>query len=282
MNKFKTFVELIKFEHTIFALPFAYIGMIASAKGWPGFTVFFWITLAMVTARTAGMTLNRIIDLNIDRRNPRTNKRALVTGEFKVLWAWGVVGVSLIFFFLSAARLNPLCLALSPVALVFLTGYHYVKRFSWLCHFTLGFVLAIAPVGGWMAVTGAFDWRAIILAASVLAWVAGFDILYALQDVEFDREARLHSVPVKFGRQKALEISRYCHLATAVFLFLFGLACGFGWLYFIGAGLVAALLAFEHHMIREGDLSKIDLVFFTINGWIGILLLVFTFMETYR
>lgn len=281
-HKIQTFIELIKFEHTVFALPFAYIGMLAAARGWPGFGKFFWITLAMATARTAGMTLNRIVDAGIDSRNPRTSKRALVTGEFKFLWAWGVVGVSLIFFFLSAARLNPLCLALSPIALFFLIAYHYVKRFSWLCHFTLGLVLAIAPAGGWLAVTGAMDWRILLLSPAVLAWVAGFDILYALQDVDFDREAGLRSVPVRFGRHKALEISRACHAITAIFLLLFGAACGFGWIYFAGALLVAVLLAVEHHLIREGDLSRIDLIFFTINGWVGIMLLVFTFMETYR
>ena len=280
--KIKTFIELIKFEHTIFALPFAYIGMISAARGWSGWGIFFWVTLAMATARTAGMTLNRIIDVEIDRKNPRTARRALVTGDFKVLWAWGAVGVALILFFLSAARLNRLCLALSPIALFFLVFYHYVKRFSFLCHFTLGMVLAIAPAGGWLAVTGAFDWRLLVLAPAVLVWVAGFDILYALQDVEFDRENGLHSIPVQFGRQKALEIARFCHLATAVFLALFGLACGYGWIYFAGVAIAAGLLWMEHRLIREGDLSKIDLVFFTINGWVGVLLLVFTFMENYR
>lgn len=281
-SKLKTFFELIKFEHTIFALPFAYVGMISAGRGWPGFGVFFWTTLAMVTARTAGMTLNRIVDVEIDRKNPRTSRRSLVTGEFKKNWAWTAVGVSLVFFFLSAARLNSLCLALSPIALFFLVAYHYVKRFSFLCHFTLGFVLAIAPVGGWLAVTGVFDWRVLPLAAAVLAWVAGFDILYALQDVEFDREQGLHSIPVRFGRQKALEIARICHIVTGVFLTLFGVACVFGWIYFAGVAIAAGLLWFEHRMIREGDLSKIDLVFFTINGWIGVLLLVFTFMENFR
>ena len=281
-SKLKIFFELIKFEHTVFALPFAYTGMIAAARGWPEWGNFFWITLAMVTARTAGMTLNRLVDLEIDRKNPRTSKRALVTGDFKPIWAWGVVGVSLVFFFLSAARLNPLCLALSPAALFFLIVYHYVKRFSFFCHFTLGMVLAIAPVGGWLGVTGVFDVRILLLAAAVWSWVAGFDILYALQDVEFDRESGLHSIPVRFGRQKALEISRICHAATGVLLALFGWACGFGWIYFTGVAIAAALLWVEHRLIREGDLSKIDLVFFTINGWVGVLLLAFTWIENYR
>ncbi len=282
MQKIKAFIELIKFEHTIFALPFAYLGMLLATRTRPETAVFFWVTLAMVAARTAGMTLNRIVDLRIDEKNPRTKNRPLLTGAFSLKAAWIAVGAALIVFFLSALMLNPLCLKLSPVAFVALAGYHYVKRFHFSCHFALGLVLAIAPVGGWMAVTGQFSWVPVPLALAVLFWVAGFDIIYSLQDYDFDRAWGLHSVPVRFGQARALRISQICHIATVAFLTLFGAAAGLGILYWLGVVATAVLLKLEHTLISENDLSRIHAAFFTINGWIGILLLIFTFLETYR
>ncbi|MBI3316187.1 MAG: UbiA family prenyltransferase, partial [Candidatus Omnitrophica bacterium] len=269
-------------EHTVFALPFAYLGMILAGKAWPSWEVFFWVTLAMVAARTTGMTLNRLIDLRIDEKNPRTQNRPLLTGEFPLWGAWVSVAVSLVAFFLSAWMLNPLCFKLSWPAALLLSGYHFVKRFSFLCHFTLGAVLAAAPMGGWLAVTGSFSWIPVFLSAAVLFWVAGFDIIYSLQDVDFDRAYGLHSIPVRFGEPLALKISDSCHVATAFFLFLFGLFDGLGVVYWVGLAIVTGLLVFEHALVADGDRSKINAAFFTINGWVGILLLVFTFLEILR
>ena len=282
MNRIKTFFELIKFEHTLFALPFAYLGMFLAEKRLPGWGVFLGVTLAMVSARTTGMTLNRLVDKAIDAKNPRTRGRALVTGEFSAVTAWGVVAVSILVFFGSAASLNALCLKLSPVALFLLAAYHYVKRWSWLCHFTLGAVLGIAPIGGWLAVTGQFAWPPLLLALAVMGWVAGFDILYSLQDADFDRSIGLHSVPVRFGIRRALAISGWCHAATVIFLALFGFAASLGALYTAGVVVTAVLLKFEHHLVGDGDLSRIKTAFFTINGWVGILLFVFAVLDIYR
>jgi 4-hydroxybenzoate polyprenyltransferase len=236
----------------------------------------------MAAARTAGMTLNRLADRAIDAKNPRTKNRALVTGDFSVPAAWAAVAVSVPVFFVSSAMLNPLCLRLSPVALVLLSGYHYVKRFSWLCHFALGLVLGIAPVGGWLAVTGHFAWPPALLLLAVAGWVAGFDILYSLQDVDFDKSLGLHSVPAEFGVRRALQISGWCHVATIVFLAVFAFAASLGVLYAAGVVVTAVLLKIEHHLMAEGDLSKINTAFFTINGWVGILLFVFAALDIYR
>lgn len=282
LSKLKIFSELIKFEHTVFALPFAYIGMLVAFRAWPSSKVFFWTTVAMVGARTAGMTLNRIVDLQIDGRNPRTRLRPSVTGAFSIRHAWIAAAVSIVIFFFAAYSLNPLAFKLAPIALVLLCSYHYVKRFHWLSHYALGVVLGIAPMGGWIAATGQFSWTPVWLALAVCAWTAGFDILYSLQDVEFDRSYGLHSIPVAFGQRRALQISEYSHVATAVFLGIFGFAAGLGILYWTGLILVAGLLRLEHWIIGDGDLSRIDTAFFTINGWIGILLFIFCFLEVYR
>ncbi len=281
MGKIAKFFELVKFEHTMFALPFAYLGMMLAQRSWPGWGVFIWVTLAMVGARTAGMTLNRILDVKIDAQNPRTRNRALVTRELSLVSAWVLAALSLVVFFIAAYKLGPLCFKLSPIALLLLTGYHYVKRFSFLCHWTLGAVLAIAPLGGWIAVSGQMAWQPLFLSLAVLFWVAGFDILYGLQDTEFDRAHKLHSVPVRFGAAQALKISEYCHWATVFFLAVFGVVLGLGILYWTGVLIVAGLLQLEHRLIGDGDLSHINAAFFTINGWIGILLLAFTFLDLF-
>lgn len=281
-GKIKTFLELIKFEHTLFALPFAYLGMLLAEKRWPSWRVLIFVTLAMASARTAGMVLNRLADRAIDAKNPRTKNRALVTGEFSVTAAWAAVAVSIVIFFGSAAMLNPLCLKLSPIALFLLSAYHYVKRWSWLCHFALGGVLGIAPVGGWLAVTGHFSWLPLPLSLAVTGWVAGFDILYSLQDVGFDKSMGLHSVPAAFGVPRALAFSGWCHVATVAFLSLFAFAAGLGVLFAVGVAVTAVLLKLEHHLIGDGDLSRINTVFFTINGWVGILLFVFAALDIYK
>ena len=282
LGKIRIFFELIKFEHTVFALPFAYLGMLLAHGAWPRFGVFFWITVAMASARTAGMTLNLIIDLNIDRKNPRTENRPILTGKISLKAAWIATVISLVVFFISALLLNPLCFKLSFIVLFLLSSYHYVKRFSFLCHFSLGLVLAIAPMGGWIAVTGRFSWIPTLLAASVLFWVAGFDIIYSLQDAEFDKSHGLHSIPVKFGQASSLQLSAYCHVATALFLILFGVAGHLGIVYGAGVVICAVLLWVEHALLSNGDPAKINTAFFTINGWIGILLLIFTFLDIFR
>ncbi len=281
-KKTKVFFELIKFEHTVFALPFAYLGMLLASGGQLSVGIFVWVTAAMVSARTAGMTLNRIIDLRIDEKNPRTKTRSIVTGEFPLWAAWASTLAALGFFFLSAFMLNGLCFKLSVIAIILLTSYHYVKRFSFLCHFSLGLVLAIAPMGGWLAVTGLFSWVPVLLSLAVLFWVAGFDIIYSLQDLDFDRAYGLHSVPVRFGQTKALKISEACHWATILFLILFGIFAHLGVVYWVGVLITAILLKLEHALVSDGDLSRISTAFFSINGWVGILLLVFTFLETLK
>ncbi len=233
----------------------------------------------MVSARTAAMVLNRIIDLKIDAQNPRTKDRPSVTGQISAKVSWMVAGVSLAIFFLSAYFLNALCFKLSFVALVFLVGYHSVKRFSFLSHWVLGLVLAMAPMGGWIAVTGAFSWIPVPLAFAVLLWVAGFDIIYSLQDLDFDRANKLHSVPVRFGIGGALRIARICHIATVVLLGFFGVIAGLGWVYWAGVCVTAVLLKVEHNFVSEDDLSNINAAFFTVNGWVGVLLFVFTLLE---
>ena len=278
-SKILVFFELIKFEHTVFALPFAYMSMILARKAWPGWQIFFWVTLAMVSARTAGMTLNRLIDRGIDAKNPRTKNRSIVTGEFPVVWAWVIAAVSLAVFFLSAAMLNPLCLKLSPVAIFLLTIYHYAKRFSRGCHFLLGLALSAAPMGGWLAVTGRFSWMPVVLALAVLFWVAGFDIIYSLQDMEFDKAQGLHSIPAGHGTKKALQISMICHGAAVAFWALFGFLNHLGALYAIGWAFAGAFLFWEHHLVSEDDLSRLQTAFFTLNGWVGIFLLIFTFLD---
>ena len=282
MNKITSFFELIKFEHTLFALPFAYLGMVMAMKGWPGWRIFLLVTLAMAAARTAGMTLNRLIDMKIDAQNPRTKDRPLLTGQFKPLWAWFCVVASVALLLLAAAALNPLCLKLSPIALVLLTGYHYSKRFTHFCHWVLGAVLGIAPMGGWIAVRGTFDWPPVLLSLAVMFWVAGFDILYSLQDVDFDRSAGLHSIPVKYGITQSLRISAACHGATLFFLILFGIFGGLGAVYAAGIVITAVLLRIEHGLVSDGDLSRLNAAFFTINGWVGILIFVFTALDLYR
>lgn len=282
ISKIRTFAEAIKFEHTVFALPFAYLGMVMAEKRWPHWKIFLGVTLAMVAARTAAMLFNRIIDVKFDARNPRTSHRPTVTGALPLPMAWLGVVISTALFFISAWMLNPLCFKLSPIALILLTGYSYVKRFSFLSHYVLGLVLSIAPIGGWIAVTGEFSWIPVLLSLAVLFWVAGFDIIYSLQDVGFDKNNGLHSIPVSFGERRALQIAGIGHFLTILFLAGFGLSAELGWVYWTGVVFVAALLKFEHSLIADGDLDRIQTAFFTINGWVGILLFIFTFLEIFR
>ncbi|TMQ24387.1 MAG: 4-hydroxybenzoate octaprenyltransferase [Candidatus Rokuibacteriota bacterium] len=274
MSKAAHLVEAIKFEHTIFALPFAYIAMVLAADGWPGGWTALWVTLAMVGGRTCAMASNRVIDRWIDARNPRTAGRHLPTGRLGVweLRALAAAGAGLML--VAAAMLNTLCLALAPLALVFLVGYSYTKRFTWASHWILGFTDGIAAAGGWIAVRDRFDAPALVLWLAVTVWIAGFDLIYACQDVGVDRAQRLQSVPARFGIPLALTVAQVNHLLTAGALALLGAMMGLGALYWFGWLAVVALLVYEHSLVRPDDLSRLDVAFFNVNGYIAVIVLV--------
>ena len=264
---------MIKFEHTIFALPLAYVGAIMGARGWPSLHDALFILFAMIGARSAAMTFNRIADLRFDRLNPRTKDRELVAGKLTISFAIGFLLCSLALFFLSAWALNPLCLYLSPIALAIVLGYSYTKRFTWLCHIFLGLSLALAPVGGYVAVTANISLPAILFAVGVLFWVAGFDVIYACQDIQFDRKMELHSMPAHLGTRKALQLSSLFHFFCTLFFILAGWIAHMPWPYFAGIAVASILLVVEHRIVSGGRLEKIDLAFFTINSYVSVALL---------
>jgi 4-hydroxybenzoate polyprenyltransferase len=266
------FLEAIKFEHTVFALPFAYVAMVLAADGWPGWHVLVWVTLAMVGARTLAMSVNRLADRLIDAANPRTAGRHLPTGLLTPPQVTVAALLAAGLLLLSAWMLNPLCLALSPLAVLFLVGYSYTKRFTWLSHWILGFTDGIAAAGGWIAVRAAFDPPIYVLWFALTVWIAGFDLIYACQDVDFDRRHRLHSLPARFGISAALLTARVCHALTIAAFVLLGLQMGLGVLYWLGVLLVAGLLVYEHSLVSPGDLSRLDVAFFNVNGYIAVIL----------
>lgn len=279
--RLRTYLELVRFEHTLFALPFAYGGMLLAKPGWPGLQIFLWITVAMIGARTAAMALNRLIDWRIDARNPRTAQRHLPRGAVKPLEVITLSVVGILFLTLAAFNLNPLTAKLLPVAVFFLVGYSYTKRFTWLCHYWLGLTIGAASAGGWIAVTGSFEPATFALWAGVALWLAGFDILYATQDFQFDRENRIYSIPAKFGIAQALKIARFTHLGTWLFFVLTGILTGAGWVYFLGMLFVGAVLWYEHHLVQPHDLSKVDQAFFQANVVVSIGMLVIIALETW-
>jgi 4-hydroxybenzoate polyprenyltransferase len=266
------FLDAIKFEHTVFALPFAYMAMVLAADGWPGWHTVVWVTLAMAGARTLAMAVNRLADRFIDAANPRTARRHLPAGLLtpaQVAVAAAAAGALLL---LSAYMLNPLCLALAPLAVLFLVGYSYTKRFTWLSHWILGFTDGIAAAGGWVAVRAAFAPPVYVLWFALTVWIAGFDLIYACQDVEFDRQNRLHSVPARFGIPAALAAARACHVLTIAAFALLGGMMGLGLLYWLGVAVVAGLLVYEHSLVSPDDLSRLDVAFFNVNGYIAVIL----------
>jgi 4-hydroxybenzoate polyprenyltransferase len=266
------FLDAIKFEHTVFALPFAYVAMVLAADGWPGWRVVLWVTLAMAGARTLAMSVNRLADRFIDAANPRTAKRHLPAGLLTPAQVTAAAVFSAALLLLSAFMLNPLCLMLSPLAVLFLVGYSYTKRFTWLTHWILGFTDGIAAAGGWIAVRAAFDPPVYVLWLALTVWIAGFDLIYACQDVEFDRQNGLHSVPARFGIAAALTTARVCHVLTIAAFALLGWMMGLGLLYWLGVLVVAGLLVYEHSLISPRDLSKLDVAFFNVNGYISVIL----------
>lgn len=272
--------SLVKFEHTVFALPFAFMGAVVAAGGLPSARVTLLILLAMVGARTAAMTFNRITDVEIDRRNPRTRGRELVTGAVSTAQAWALLAVSIAVFLFAAWRLNPLALRLSPVALAVVLGYSFTKRFTSFSHLVLGLGLSIAPVGAWIAVRASLQAPAVILALAVMAWTAGFDIIYSMQDTEFDRSERLFSLPSRLGEAQALWVARLLHGLMVAFLAWFGALAGLGAVYAVAVLLVAVFLVYEHALVSPEDKSRINVAFFTLNGVVSITLFVLTLIDT--
>jgi len=280
-QKLKVILEMIKFPHTVFALPFAFTAAVLAANGLPAWDKILWITLAMVGARSGAMGMNRLLDADIDAKNPRTKTRAIPAG----LLTKAQVGLfSLLSFALlvySAYRLNPLCYELSPIAIAVVTFYSLTKRFTWACHIFLGLALAFAPVGAWIAIRGSIDMPVIILAVAVLTWVAGFDIFYALQDIEFDTQAGLHSIPRHLGVNGSLWAARLLHIVTIAGLLYIYYPLGLHFIYLIGIGVVAAMLVYEHLLLRNGDLGKLDAAFFNMNGYISVTVFAFSAVAVY-
>ena len=277
LRKIRDFLELIKFEHTIFALPFAYVGMLLAADGWPAWRQFIWITVAMAAARTLAMGVNRIADRALDARNPRTANRPLVTRRIALSTAWAGTALAGLILSIAAWQLGPLPLTLLPGALLFLVGYAFAKRFTWLSHFILGFTDGLAPMGAWVAVRGSLltadDVPAWLLLGIVTLWIGGFDIIYACQDVEVDRAAGLHAIPARFGIPLALAVSSLCHVGTITLLVVLGQTLSLSWPYWLALAIIAGLLIYEHSLVRPNDLSHIDVAFFNINSTISVTLL---------
>lgn len=274
VHKIKLFLALIKFEHTIFALPFAYLGMVLAANGLPSFHQFFWVTVAMASARTLAFAINRLADRRFDATNPRTAKRPSVTGEISVPLMMTFALVSLMVLALAAALLTPLALILFPGALVFLIGYSYTKRFTKFCHWVLGFTDGLAALGGWIAVTGSIftmaDLPAWLLMLAVTFWIAGFDLIYACQDVEHDQREGLHSWPSRTSIASALTVAKVNHGLTVLAFAAVGLVYPLGWPYWIGVVIVAGLLWYENSLVKPDDLSKINVAFFNMNSYIAV------------
>ena len=273
MSAVRHFLDAIKFEHTVFALPFAYVAMVLAADGWPGGRVVLWVTLAMVGGRTLAMSVNRLADRWIDARNPRTAGRHLPTGLLTSAQVAAAAVLGAVLLFVSAAMLNPLCLALAPLAALFLVGYSWTKRFTWASHWILGFTDGIAAGGGWIAVRGELGAPALVLWLALTVWIAGFDLIYACQDVEVDRAQGLHSFPARFGIAPALRMAQVCHLLTVAAFVGLGLLTGLGWVYWLGVAVVAALLVYEHSLVSPTDLSRLGVAFFNVNGYIAVILL---------
>jgi 4-hydroxybenzoate polyprenyltransferase len=277
----RLFGRMIKFEHTLFALPFALAAAAIAARGY-GLSVarVAGIVVAMAGARTAAMGFNRIVDRHIDAKNPRTAKREIPAGAISLRAAWAMTLIAAAVFVGAAAALGPLCLALSPVALFFLFGYSYTKRFTALCHLFLGLAIASGPAGAWIAVRGDFGWAPGLLMIAVGAWIAGFDILYALADRDFDRAAGLHSIPALFGVRGALVLSAILHLVTVGALLALAFVAGLGAPYLVGVAVVLALLAYEHAIVRPSDLSRLDVAFFNLNGYVSVAFFIATLVDT--
>ena len=279
MRAARLYYRLIKFEHTIFALPFAYVGAFLAVGGVPSAHDLIWITVAMIGARSLAMALNRLIDARIDAANPRTAGRELPSGALTGVAVIAFCLISLVVYLFAVWQLNPFVRWLSPIPVAAFVIYPYLKRFTWLCHFWLGAIDGLAPVGAWAAIKGDLPWQAWALGAGVATWVTGFDLFYALFDIDVDREQGLHSWATRFGERGAFAGARVLHLATIVFFTAAGLGLDVGPLYWVGVGCVAALLVYEHSLVRPGDLRRLDAAFFTMNGVISLAFFVFVLAD---
>jgi 4-hydroxybenzoate polyprenyltransferase len=282
VDKTRTLLEMIKFSHTVFAFPFALMGVVLAtlASGeLPSIMQIVWICVAMVGARSGAMGLNRIIDARIDAENPRTADRHIPAGKVGLFEAWLFVLVSFFILLLAAWNLNPLCLKLAPVAIFFLCLYSLCKRFTSYAHIVLGLCLAAAPIGAWIALRGDVGWAVIVLGLAVLFWVAGFDIFYALQDLDYDQEVGLHSIPARLGAEKSIQLVRWFHLLMIALLLSLLLVPGLGWIYLLGVVVVSGLLIYEHLLVKPDDLSRLDAAFFNMNGYISVTIFLFTLVD---
>jgi 4-hydroxybenzoate polyprenyltransferase len=271
--------SLVRIEHTVFALPFAYVGAFLAASGWPGLSDVVWVTLAMVGARTLAMALNRLIDAELDARNPRTAGRELPSGSLTRPQVLGLCALALALFLVSVWQLDPIVRYLWPIPVAMFVAYPYLKRFTWLCHVWLGACLALAPVGAWLATVGSAPWEAWAISGAVLLWVAGFDLFYSLYDVEHDRSQGLHSWAVRFGERGVFAGARAFHLGTVALLAAAGAGLDASVWYWLGVAAVAALLLYEHSLVRPGDLRRLDAAFFTVNGVISVVFFVFVALD---
>jgi 4-hydroxybenzoate polyprenyltransferase len=267
--------SLVRIEHTVFALPFAYVGTFLAADAWPGLANVVWVTVAMVGARTLAMSLNRLVDAEIDARNPRTAARELPTGALSRGQVLGLALVALAVFLLAVSQLNPVVRWLWPIPVAMFVVYPYLKRVTWLCHLWLGACLGLAPVGAWLAIAGDAPWEAWSIAGAVLLWVAGFDLFYSLFDLEHDRAEGLHSWAVRFGERGVFAGARAFHAGTVALLAAAGLGLDVSVLYWLGVVVTAALLVYEHSIVRPGDLRRLDAAFFTLNGVISVVFFAF-------
>jgi 4-hydroxybenzoate polyprenyltransferase len=285
LARLRIILEMIKFEHTIFALPFAFISVLLASHylglphGLPTLRCAVWVLVAMVAARSAAMAFNRIVDAKFDAANPRTAIRAIPAGLLTVKQVGLFTLFSVLLFELASYELNTLCLLLSPLALAAVLGYSLTKRFTRLSHLVLGFAIGIGPIGAWVAITGRLHLVPILLGAAVMLWIGGFDVIYALQDVEFDKSAGLHSLPSKIGKPAALWISRLMHVCTLGLLIAVGLLAGLHAVYFVGVAVAAGLIFYEQSIVTPDDLSRVNLAFFTLNGWVSISLFVFVVLD---
>lgn len=281
MGKLKAHLDNIALSHSIFALPFAYMGAFLAAGGIPTAHDFLWITLAMIGARSAALALNNFIDLKYDRLHPRFTKRPMVTGAVKSWEAIALIIISLLVFLVAASKLQPLCLKLWPLALIPLVVYPYMKRFSWTCHLVLGLALSVAPIGAWIGVNGEFSLAVLFLGLSVGIWIAAFDVIYGCQDVAFDKAHGLNSIPVRFGVEGALKISKFMHVISIFGFVMVGFLLQLHFIFYFGVLLAVAVLFYQHLIISPNDLSQVTQRYFMRNGLVSVLLFMFTVISLY-
>ena len=282
MTRMKKFLSMIDFGHTLFGLPFAYMGAFLAISNIPATQQLIWVTVAMVSARSAALCLNRLIDRRIDRANPRTAGWVLAKGELPINGIWFLVLFFFMLLFYAAGQLNPLCVKLAPLAVIILWVYSYTKRFTWWCHLLLGMAVGIGPVGGWIAVTGRFDWQPLLLWLAVACWIAGFDTMYACQDIEFDRAHHLYSIPARFGEAGALLFSAIFHLLTVIFLIISGLVLSLGIWYYAGIVFTGVLLLYEHIIVTPGNLRRVNFASFKLNRYVGMIIFVMAVIDILR